>query len=341
MGGAASFGQKAATKYKESSRQNAPKKYDDKVLVGSNGTFDSSPASEQVQSQLQANEVPMVNMRAGSYRPSKDPPTAVQKVEVSPSAQIDDNVSVAGSEQPSYRAHSKISKDADRKEQQETERNVSKRSAHGNNLTVEMAHVTSSPSKEPPAERERERRQGSKREEPPSSPRPMSNSRRPTAVEEKEKTVARTSSRKSTGQAKVEIVEADGSAALDIDAEEMRPLRSEKRATTIGLHQAHSEAREAILKARGVNTEDPMGGLQVGMKVMGTGKVGQEMGIGTVMRKGNTPGMVMVKMDESGREMALSVAKLQTLADDKMVKTAQTLVKRVPNRSSRRASTYN
>merc|ERR1740138_1335031 len=167
-------------------------------------------------------------MRTGSYRPSKDAPTAMQKVEGSPTAQIDDNVSVAGSEQPSFRAHSKISKDADRKEQQETERNVSKRSAAmGNNLTVEMAHVTSAPSKEPPAERERERRQGSKREEPMSSPRPRSNSRRPTAVEEKEKTVARTSSRKSTGQAKVEIVEVDGSAAIDINAEDMRPLRSE------------------------------------------------------------------------------------------------------------------
>lgn len=342
MGGAASFGQKAATKYKESSRQNAPKKYDDKVLVGSNGTFETSQASQQVHNELQSKEVPLVNMRTGSYRPSKEV-TSVQKVEVSsPSgAQNDDVISVAGSEQPSYRGHSKISnnKDTDRnasKEQPEPERNMSKRpAATGNNLTVDMVHGTAS--KEPPAERGRQN--GSSRQEPMSSPRARSNSRRPTAQGEDKIKEARSSSRKSVQR--VEIVETDGSGALDLDAEAMRPRRSEKRATTIGLHASHSEARDAILQKRGVNTEDPMGGLSVGMKVMGTGKVGQEMGIGTVIRAGNTPGMVMVRMEESGREMALSVARLQKLSDDKMVKAAEKLVKRVPNRSGQRASTYN
>merc|ERR1719413_331949 len=184
-----------------------------------------------------------------------------------------------------------------------------------------MVHAPSS-LREPSAER---RARGSSREAPVSSPRARSNSRTPSTMGEKDKNVARTSSRKSTREAKIEIVEWEGGAAEELNAEDTKPMRSGRRATTTGLHQAHSEARQAILKARGVNTEDPMGGLQVGMKVMGTGKVGQEMGIGTVMRAGNTPGMVMVKMDATGREMALSVAKLQKLADDKMVKTAEKL----------------
>jgi hypothetical protein len=338
MGSAASFATKSATKYKEASKQNVTKKYDEQALVGTNGTFDTSPASQQVQNELQAKEVTLVNMKPGSYRSPRQ-----MEVKSPSSARNDDTVSAAGSEQPSYRSNTKTSREADRSntktsreadrnEQQGTDPYLSTKRAVGNNLTVDMVRA---PSREPPADRGR----GSSRDAPMSSPRARSNSRTPSTMGEKN--VARTSSRKSTQQAKLEIVESEGSAAVEFTAEDMQPMRSGRRATCTGLHQAHSEAREAILKARGVNTEDPMGGLQVGMKVMGTGKVGQEMGIGTVMRKGNTPGMVMVKMDESGREMALSVAKLQTLADDKMVKTAQTLVKRVPNRSSRRASTYN
>jgi hypothetical protein len=95
--------------------------------------------------------------------------------------------------------------------------------------------------------------------------------------------------------------------------EAAKEVRLRRRATTVGLSQAHS--RERILKERRASSDDPMGGLEVNMKVVGTSKAGQEMGAGTVIGAGSTPGMVMVRMEVSGREMALSAAKLKVVEE--------------------------
>jgi len=258
MGHAASLGQKNVTKYRESSRQAFPKKYDEEKLAGSNGTFESarqafpkthdeeklaglsgtfgaggavSPASAQVPSRPRAEDPPLVVLkRAGSYRPSKESTasTATPKAD--------------GSEQPGSapcRAPREPSK-----EQQGTSRDASKEAAAG--------------AAEQPAEGGRE-----------------------------------------SGQSPKGAVQGE---AL-------------RRAATTGLDQACPRQRETILKARTLSWDDPMGGLTKGMSVVGTGKVGQEMGAGTVIGPGSTPGMVMVRMEVSGREMALSAARLRVVEE--------------------------
>jgi len=324
MGAAANTASKAATKYKESSKSANRKTYEQEQLEGCGpGTFESTQQSKVVRSELEAEQGPNVtNTRNSTYR-SKEA-TSEKANSRAPS--------VRGDGDSPRRQDSKVSgRPSVMKDDQPTEADRA-----GSKRTTESRSGT----KRQPGE------QGSLLE-------PMQE--QPKRSESKRTTVTgdnRMNSKASRGDQqglppinkanKLEIVEAQGTAAMDEIEASAQVARNKQRSSTIGLHQAHSDKRQSVLAARGggASSDDPMGGLTVGMKVIGQGKVGQEMGIGTVVKAGNTPGMVLIRMEASGKEMALPVSKLQKLNDDKMVKAAEKLVKRVPNRDNARRATF-
>jgi len=95
----------------------------------------------------------------------------------------------------------------------------------------------------------------------------------------------------------------------------------------------------AAKAAEGSASSDPMCGLSIGTKVLGEGTAGREMGIGMVVGPSSVPGLVVVRMEQSGKDMALPGSKLQKLMDEKIVKAAERMVNRVSSRDAERSHT--
>ncbi|CAK0881559.1 unnamed protein product [Prorocentrum cordatum] len=144
-------------------------------------------------------------------------------------------------------------------------------------------------------------REASKKQVGASSREPSTNGREPSKS-------ADTSSKDSRGTGSKKLM-----SGLDMNVKAQQVTVLGRDTTRTLSHAALS--REGILRERRASSDDPMGGLAAGMKVVGTSKVGQEMGAGTVIGAGNSPGMVMVRMEVGGREMALSAARLQVVEE--------------------------